>query len=430
MSRYRAMTPDELSHELKEIRKRYEQLQALNLSLNMARGKPSREQLELSLPLLDVLNSQSDDHAEDGTDCLNYGVLDGIPEAKKLMATLLDDAPENIIVLGNSSLTGMYDAMARFMMFGTLGSTPWGKLKEVKWLCPTPGYDRHFAICEALGIRMIPVPLHEDGPDMDVVESLVANDATIKGMWCVPQYSNPSGITYSEEVVKRLSSMKCAAEDFRIMWDNAYAVHHLYSDASEQDHVYDIARACHEAGNPNRYLKFGSTSKITFPGAGVAALACSPEQRKEILTHMQASSIGHDKLNQLRHARFLDEGRGIAPHMEKHAELMAPKFECVEQVLESELGSTGIASWTRPRGGYFISFDGPEGTAKRIVDLAKKAGVVVTNAGATWPYGNDPADSNIRLAPSLPPLNELQQAMEVFACCVKLATLEQLVGSE
>ena len=426
MARYADLSKAELEEELARVRERYAELQARDLALNMARGKPSQAQLDLSMPLLDVLDAEADFCSEDGTDCRNYGVLDGIPEAKRLMATLLDDEPDNVIVLGNASLTAMYDAMVRYWMFGALGSTPWGQLDTVKWLCPVPGYDRHFTICEALGIEMIPVPMNDEGPDMDEMERLVAADPAIKGIWCVPKYSNPSGITYADDVVRRLACMDTAASDFRIFWDNAYAVHHLSADPAEQDTVLDIAQACAEAGNPDRYLKFGSTSKITFPGAGVAAVAASPANVAEIKCHMNAQAIGHDKLNQLRHARFLDEGRAVAAHMARHGELMKPKFDLVCAKLEEELGEASIARWTTPRGGYFISFEGPEGTAKRIVALAKEAGVVMTGAGATWPYGQDPADSNIRIAPSLPPLEELDEAMDVFTCCVKLAALEKL----
>ena len=428
MPRYADMSKAELETELAQVRSRYDEMVARGLALNMARGKPSAAQLELSLPMLDVLDADADLVAEDGTDCRNYGVLDGIPEAKRLMATLLDDTPDNVIVLGNASLTAMYDAMVRLMLFGTQGSTPWSQRPSVKWLCPVPGYDRHFTICEALGIEMIPVPMDEQGPDMDEVERLVAADEAVKGIWCVPKYSNPTGATYSDEVVRRLASMACAAPDFRIFWDNAYAVHHFSAEAAEQDRVLDIAAACAAAGNPERYLKFGSTSKITFPGAGVAAVAASPANVAEIKRHMNAQAIGHDKLNQLRHARFLDEGAGLADHMARHGALMGPKFELVCRRLDEELTEAAIATWTNPRGGYFVSFDGPAGTARRIVALAKAAGVTMTGAGATWPYGNDPADGNIRIAPSLPPLEELDAAMEVFTCCVKLAALEQLLA--
>lgn len=428
MPRYAAMTKAELETELAAVRARYDEMVARGLALNMARGKPSAAQLELSLPLLDVLDAEADLTAEDGTDCRNYGVLDGIPEAKRLMATLLDDEPDNVIVLGNASLTAMYDALVRLMLFGTQGSAPWGQLPAVKWLCPVPGYDRHFTICEALGIEMIPVPMDEHGPDMDEVERLAGADDAVKGIWCVPKYSNPTGVTYSDEVVRRLASMACAAPDFRIFWDNAYAVHHFSAEAAEQDRVLDIAAACAAAGNPERYLKFGSTSKITFPGAGVAAVAASPANVAEIKRHMNAQAIGHDKLNQLRHARFLDEGRGLASHMAAHGALMGPKFELVCRRLDEELGEAGIATWTNPRGGYFVSFEGPAGTARRIVALAKEAGVTMTGAGATWPYGDDPNDSNIRIAPSLPPLEELDAAMDVFCCCVKRAALEKMLA--
>ncbi len=428
MPRYTAMTKAELETELAAVRARYDEMVARGLALNMARGKPSAAQLELSLPLLDVLDAKADLTAEDGTDCRNYGVLDGIPEAKRLMATLLDDEPDNVIVLGNASLTAMYDALVRLMLFGTQGSAPWGQLPAVKWLCPVPGYDRHFTICEALGIEMIPVPMDEHGPDMDEVERLAGADDAVKGIWCVPKYSNPTGVTYSDEVVRRLASMACAAPDFRIFWDNAYAVHHFSAKAAEQDRVLDIAAACAAAGNPERYLKFGSTSKITFPGAGVAAVAASPANVAEIKRHMNAQAIGHDKLNQLRHARFLDEGRGLASHMAAHGALMEPKFELVCRRLDEELGEAGIATWTNPRGGYFVSFEGPAGCARRIVALAKEAGVTMTGAGATWPYGDDPNDSNIRIAPSLPPLEELDAAMDVFCCCVKRAALEKMLA--
>ena len=428
MPRYTAMTKAELETELAAVRARYDEMVARGLALNMARGKPSAAQLELSLPLLDVLDAKADLTAEDGTDCRNYGVLDGIPEAKRLMATLLDDEPDSVIVLGNASLTAMYDALVRLMLFGTQGSAPWGQLPAVKWLCPVPGYDRHFTICEALGIEMIPVPMDEHGPDMDEVERLAGADDAVKGIWCVPKYSNPTGVTYSDEVVRRLASMACAAPDFRIFWDNAYAVHHFSAKAAEQDRVLDIAAACAAAGNPERYLKFGSTSKITFPGAGVAAVAASPANVAEIKRHMNAQAIGHDKLNQLRHARFLDEGRGLASHMAAHGALMEPKFELVCRRLDEELGEAGIATWTNPRGGYFVSFEGPAGCARRIVALAKEAGVTMTGAGATWPYGDDPNDSNIRIAPSLPPLEELDAAMDVFCCCVKRAALEKMLA--
>lgn len=427
MPTYAEMDNVQLAALKEELEREYGEIKARGLALNMARGKPAKAQLDLSMPLLETVTTMEDCVAADGTDCRNYGVGFGLPEAKEFMACMLDDEPDNVIVFGNASLNIMYDTVARCWMFGTLGSEPWGKLDTVKWICPAPGYDRHFGVTEEFGIEMIPVPMTDEGPDMDEVERIAASDASVKGIWCVPKYSNPSGITYSDETVRRLAAMECAADDFRIFWDNAYAVHHFSGDPAEQDIVLDIAEACREAGNPDRYLKFGSTSKITFPGAGVAALAASPANIAEIKRHLGVQAIGHDKLNQLRHARFLEEGARLPEHMAAHGALMGPKFELVEKKLAEELAEAGIATWTNPRGGYFVSFEGPAGTARRIVELAKNAGVTMTGAGATWPYGDDPADSNIRIAPSLPPLEELDAAMDVFTCCVKLAALEQLV---
>lgn len=424
MTAYADMTAEQRAAELAALRKEYAAFQAKGLSLNMARGKPAAAQLDLSMPMLGLVAQASDCFSEDGTDCRNYGVLDGIPEAKRLMAAMLDDEPENVIVFGNSSLTVMYDTLARCLDFGCLGSEPWCTCDAVKWLCPAPGYDRHFAITQAFGIEMIPVAMTENGPDMDEVERLVLEDAQVKGIWCVPKYSNPGGVTYSDEVVRRLASMECAAEDFRIFWDNAYAVHHLSDEASEQDQLLDIAAACAEAGNPHRYFKFASTSKVTLPGAGVAAMAASPENIADAKAHLTVQMIGHDKLNQLRHARFLSDAEGIAAHMRKHAAVLRPKFALVEEKLSAGLGEANVARWTHPRGGYFVSFDGLDGTAKRTVKLAREAGVVMTNAGATWPYGRDPRDSNIRIAPTLPPLEELDEALDVFVCCAKIAALE------
>ena len=427
MARILDMTADQLRVQLDALKAQHAGFVAQGLTLNMARGKPASEQLDLSMPLLDTLNSASDYRSEDGTDCRNYGVLDGIPEAKRLMAYMLDDAPENVIVFGSSSLTAMYDTVARCFDFGTSNGHPWRECDNIKWLCPAPGYDRHFAITEAFGFEMIPIPMDENGPDMDLVERLASEDARVKGIWCVPKYSNPGGTTYSDEVVRRLASMECAADDFRIFWDNAYCVHHLYDEAERQDALLDIAVACAQAGNPDRYFKFASTSKVTLPGAGVAAMAASPANIALTKKQMGAQAIGYDKLNQLRHVRFLRDAEGIAAHMSAHAAIIRPKFELVLSKLAAELGDEGIASWTEPRGGYFVSFDAYEGTAKRIVELAREAGVVMTGAGATWPYGRDPRDSNIRVAPTLPPLNELSAAMDVFCCCVKLATAEKLL---
>ncbi len=426
MARYTEMTPDELARERSLVADEYEKILARGLSLDMARGKPSAKQLDLSTPLLTELASASDCFSEDGTDCRNYGVIDGIPEAKRLMASLLDDEPETVIVFGNSSLTVMYDTIQRCMTYGCLGSTPWGTLETVKFLCPVPGYDRHFAILEQFGIEMIPIPLLETGPDMDEVERIVAADASVKGIWCVPQYSNPSGITYADETVRRLARMSCAAPDFRIFWDNAYCVHDLYADPAIQDRVLDIGIACTEFETSDRYFKFASTSKITFPGAGIAAMAASRANIEETKKLVSTQMIGSDKLNQLRHARFLPDEAAIAQHMQKHADIIRPKFELVEQMLEEGLGDASIATWTKPHGGYFISFDGLPNTAKRTVELARNAGVKLTGSGATWPYGNDPYDANIRIAPTMPPIEELAEALEVFVCCAKLAALEAL----
>lgn len=428
MTKYAEMTEAGLREEQRALEAQYEGFKAKDLKLNMARGKPSSAQLDLSLPLLNAITSASDLHAADGTDLRNYGVLDGIPEAKELMAGMLDDDPANVIVFGNASLPIMYDTLARCIDFGTCGSTPWHTYESLAWICPVPGYDRHFGITEAFGITMIPVRMDENGPDMDEVERIAASDERVKGIWCVPKYSNPGGVTYSDEVVRRLASMKTAADDFRIFWDNAYCVHHLYDEPENQDALLDIAKACVEEGNPNRYFKFASTSKITFPGAGIAAMAASAENIADIKARIGVQTIGYDKINQMRHVRFLKDAEGIAAHMRAHAAIIRPKFELVCRKLTEGLTDAGIGAWTDPRGGYFVSFDAPAGTAKRIVALAKEAGVVMTGAGATWPYGADPDDANIRIAPTLPPLEELDTAMDVFVCCVKLAAIEKMLA--
>ncbi len=427
MPTYADLGTEELQALKAELEQTYAEIKARGLKLNMARGKPAQAQLDLSMPMLESVTTLKDCTAQDGTDCRNYGVLDGLPEAKALMATMLDDEPENVIVFGNASLNIMYDTLARIWMFGTQGEKPWGQLETVKWLCPAPGYDRHFGITEEFGIEMITIPMNEDGPDMDEVERLAAADPSIKGIWCVPTYSNPGGVTYSDEVVRRLAAMETAAPDFRIFWDNAYCVHHLFDNPQDQDHVLDIAKACVEAGNPNRPLKFASTSKVTFPGAGISALASSPENVAEIKKRMGVQTIGHDKLNQMRHVYFLQDAQGIRNHMAKHAAILRPKFELVVEKLNDGLSEVGECSWSNPRGGYFVSFDGPRGTAKRVVQLAKEAGVTMTGAGATYPYKQDPNDSNIRIAPTLPPLEELDAAMDVFVTCIKLAAVEQLL---
>ena len=400
--------------------KQYADFQAQNLKLDMSRGKPAGTQLDLTNGILFTLTKYI---TEDGVDARNYGGLDGIPEAKKLFSGLLDIPVEKIIIGGNSSLNLMYDTMVRFMLFGTGGNTPWSKLDKVKFLCPSPGYDRHFGICEDLGIEMITIPMTEHGPDMDLVEKLVAEDPAIKGIWCVPLYSNPQGIIYSDETVDRLGSMKTAAPDFRIMWDNAYGVHHIYTE----NKVKDIFTVCEQAGNPNRVFYFFSTSKITFPGAGVALLAASPENIVEIKKHMGMQTIGHDKLNQLRTVTYLKNPEGVRDHMEKLAAELRPKFDVVLETLDRELAGTGLAKWTKPQGGYFVAIDTLPGCAKETVALAKAAGVTMTGAGATFPYKKDPNDTNIRIAPTYPTYDELKIAIALFCVCVKLAGVNKLL---
>ncbi|MBO5681956.1 MAG: aminotransferase class I/II-fold pyridoxal phosphate-dependent enzyme, partial [Lentisphaeria bacterium] len=390
-----------------DLEKQYADFQAQNLKLDMSRGKPAGTQLDLTNGILFTLTKYI---TEDGVDARNYGGLDGIPEAKKLFSGLLDIPVEKIIIGGNSSLNLMYDTMVRFMLFGTGGNTPWSKLDKVKFLCPSPGYDRHFGICEDLGIEMITIPMTEHGPDMELVEKLVAEDPAIKGIWCVPLYSNPQGIIYSDETVDRLGSMKTAAPDFRIMWDNAYGVHHIYTE----NKVKDIFTVCEQAGNPNRVFYFFSTSKITFPGAGVALLAASPENIVEIKKHMGMQTIGHDKLNQLRTVTYLKNPEGVRDHMEKLAAELRPKFDVVLETLDRELAGTGLAKWTKPQGGYFVAIDTLPGCAKETVALAKAAGVTMTGAGATFPYKKDPNDTNIRIAPTYPTYDELKIAIALF----------------
>lgn len=420
------MTKEELSAEKLRLEKEYAQYKAKGLKLDMSRGKPGPEQLNLSLDML--LHCLDGNYkSSNGIDCRNYGVLDGIPEAKALFTEMLGVGSDEIIVGGNSSLQLMYDTIIRAMQLGVLGSEkPWSKYDSVSFLCPAPGYDRHFAICEALGINMIPVEYKEDGPDMDEVERLVASDETIKGIWCVPMYSNPTGITYSDEVVKRFANLKPAAKDFRIFWDNAYCVHHL-SD-TDRDHVLNIIDECKKAGNPNLVLEFTSTSKISFPGGGLAVIAASKENIDFIKSQMTYQTIGFDKLNQLRHAKYFKDFNGIQEHMRHHAAIIQPKFNVVLYALDKEIAPLGIGSWKSPKGGYFISFNSLDGCAKRIVTLAKEAGVVMTGAGATYPYGKDPHDSNIRIAPTFPSVEELSTAMEIFCVCVKLASAEKLLA--
>ena len=425
MKPYAEMTREELTKEVEELRAAYHHQQTLDMHFDMSRGKPSQEQLDLSMGMMDVLNSGVDLFCEDGTDCRNYGVLAGIHEARVLIGDMMENNPDNIIIYGNSSLNVMYDTVARAFTHGIMGNTSWSKLDRVKFLCPVPGYDRHFAITEYFGIEMIPVPMSPEGPDMDMIEKCVAEDEAVKGIWCVPKYANPTGYSYSDETVRRFARLKPAAHDFRIFWDNAYGVHHLYEH--KQDYLIEILAECKRAGNPDLVYKFASTSKITFPGSGIAALATSPNNMEDILDQLKRQTIGHDKVNQLRHVRFFGDIHGLVEHMKKHADIIRPKFEIVEQTLEEEIGELGIGTWTNPLGGYFISFDSLPGCAKAIVDKAKKAGLVMTGAGATWPYGKDPKDSNIRIAPTYPPLEDLCKAMKLFALCVKLVSAEKLL---
>ena len=428
MKAYSELSREELMELREQLLAAYEEKKALGLNLDMSRGKPSAKQLDVSLGLLDTINSSSDLKSLDGTDCRNYGVLDGIPEAKKLMADMMGTTPDHVIVYGNASLNIMYDQISRAYTHGILGNTPWCKLDKVKFLCPVPGYDRHFAITERFGIEMINIPMSESGPDMGMVEEYVSKDASVKGIWCVPKYSNPQGYTYSEETVKRMAALKPAAEDFRIFWDNAYVIHDLYDD--NKDEIADIISECEKAGNPDMVFEFASTSKVSFPGSGIAALATSANNIADIKKQLTIQTIGHDKLNQLRHVRFFKDINGLKEHMRKHAEFIRPKFEAVESVLEEELGGLGIGSWTEPKGGYFISFEALDGCAKAIVAKCKEAGVKLTGAGATFPYGKDPKDSNIRIAPSFPTPEEMKQAADLFVLCVKLVSVEKLLENK
>ena len=428
MKPYAEMTKEELKSLKVELKAKYKEYQGKGLSLNMARGKPCTEQLDLSMRMMDVLSSNDDLTCEDGTDCRNYGILDGIKEARELIGDMMENPIDSIIIYGNSSLNVMYDTISRSMTHGVMGSTPWCKLDKVKFLCPVPGYDRHFAITQYFGIEMINVPMTPTGPDMDMVEELVSSDEAVKGIWCVPKYSNPQGISYSDDTVRRFARLKPAAKDFRIYWDNAYGVHHLYD--RDQDHLIEILAECKRAGNPDLVYKFASTSKISFPGSGLAAIATSPNNMEDIKKQLAIQTIGHDKVNQLRHVRFFGDIHGLVEHMRLHADILRPKFEIVTGMLESELDGLEIGTWTTPKGGYFISFDSLDGCAKAIVAKAKKAGVVMTGAGATYPYGKDPHDSNIRIAPTYPSQEDLRTAMEIFTLCVKLVSIDKLLGEE
>lgn len=426
MKSYKEMSKEELVSLKAELEKAFVDAKGKGLKLDMSRGKPTPAQLDMAMDIMDVLNSDSILKTEDGTDCRNYGIMDGIPEAKQLMGEMMGVPAENVLVYGNASLSIMYDSVSRSMTHGVMGSTPWCKLDKVKFLCPAPGYDRHFKITEHFGIEMITIPMTPTGPDMDLVEKYVQEDATVKGIWCVPKYSNPQGISYSDETVRRFANLKPAAEDFRIYWDNAYVIHHLYDD--KQDEILEILSECEKAGNPDLVLEFCSTSKVSFAGAGIAAMAASKANLEFIRKSMTVQTISYDKINQLRHVRYFKNLDGMLVHMKKHADIMRPKFEAVLEVLDKELSGLEIGEWTRPLGGYFISFDAMEGCAKAIVEKCKEAGVVLTGAGATFPYGKDPKDSNIRIAPSFPTPEEMAAATDLFVLCVKLVSVNKLLG--
>lgn len=426
MTSYQEMSREELLQQKASLEKAYEDAKGKGLKLDMSRGKPSVAQLDMTMGIMSVLDKDTEMKTLDGTDCRNYGMMDGIPEAKQLMADMMGVASaENVIVCGNASLSIMYDTVSRHMTHGVLGNTPWCKLDKVKFLCPVPGYDRHFAITEHFGIEMINVPMTLQGPDMDMVEKLVAEDESIKGIWCIPKYSNPQGITYSQETVRRFAALKPAAKDFRIFWDNAYVIHHLQEDRQEE--IPDILSECEKAGNPDLVYEFASTSKVSFAGAGISAMAASKANLEETRRSMTIQTIGYDKVNQLRHVRYFKNLDGLKQQMKRHADIIRPKFEAVLEILDRELGGLGVGLWLRPYGGYFISFDALEGCAKAIVAKCKEAGVVLTGAGATFPYKKDPKDSNIRIAPTFPTPEEMAAAAELFVLCVKLVSIDKIL---
>ncbi len=418
MKTYKEMSREELLSEKASLEQRYNEFKARGLKLDMSRGKPCKEQLDLSVALNDVK-----DYVSDGVDVRNYGMLDGIPSCKKLFAELMGVKAENVIVGPTSSLNLMYDYISQCYTHGA-GSTPWCKLDKVKFLCPVPGYDRHFTILEHFGIEMINVEMKEDGPDMDAVEELV-KDPSVKGMFCVPKYSNPQGITFSDAVVRRIAALKPTAEDFRIVWDNAYCVHDLVDNGDKLLNIFDVLP---EYGNDDLVVEVCSTSKITFPGAGISAIIASDNNIKAIKSRLNAQIISYDKMNQHRHVEFFGDANGVLEHMKKHAAILKPKFDIVLETLEKELAGKGIASWVAPKGGYFISLDVMDGCAKRVGELCKNAGVTLTSVGATYPYGNDPNNRNIRIAPSFPPVDELSLAAELLCICTRLAAAEMLIG--
>ncbi|MGD9411527.1 MAG: aminotransferase class I/II-fold pyridoxal phosphate-dependent enzyme [Desulfobacterales bacterium] len=423
MTDFKKLSKQERREAKEELLQRYAEFESRRMTLDMTRGKPCPEQLDLSLGMLqgDIAGTYL---TPNGLDCRNYGGLDGIPAAKILFADYMGVEPNELILGGNSSLNMMHDTILRAMVKGvTDSSSPWGQLSKVKFLCPSPGYDRHFFICEFLGIEMIPIDMQENGPAMDQIEALVAADESIKGIWCVPQYSNPTGAVYSDEVVERLANMRTQAADFRIFWDNAYAVHHLVDKPVQ---LKNLLAACKQAGSPERAFMFGSTSKISFAGAGLAIMAGSQTNMQWVTNQMAFQTIGPDKLNQLRHVLFFKDMDGIEAHMKKHAVVLKPKFDAVQRILENELKGKNIASWSKPQGGYFVSIDTLEGCATEVVKKAAEAGVKLTQAGSTYPYKNDPLDRNIRIAPSFPPLDDIQAAMELVAICIQLVSLDKI----
>lgn len=428
--KFEEMSKDELLSVKGALEAEFGKVQEKNLKLDMSRGKPSKEQLDLSEGLLKAVSDNAGAFAEDGTDCRNYGMPFGLPEARKLMGDIMGADASQVIIYGNASLNIMFDTVARSFTHGVMGGTPWSKLDKVKFLCPVPGYDRHFAVTEYFGVELVSVPMTEDGPDMNMVERLVTHDDSIKGIWCVPKYSNPQGYTYSDEVVRRFARLAPAAKDFRIFWDNAYIVHHLYDEEEKQDQLLNILEECKAAGNPDLVYEFASTSKVSYAGGGIAAVAASEANLADFKRALSFQTIGHDKLNQLRHVKFFKDADGVREHMKKHAASMRPKFEAVQSVLSEELGGLGIGSWTKPNGGYFISFESLEGCAGDIVAKAKEAGLIMTGAGATYPYGNDPYDSNIRIAPSLPTIDELLLATKVFVLSVKICSIDKILENK
>ncbi len=422
---YALQTREELLAVKEKHQAKLDKWGEMNLTLDLTRGKPSQAQLDLSSGMLNIIGDRGDCFSESGLDCRNYGILDGLPETKKLFGDLLGLPADSILVLGNSSLNVMYDTMVRAMLFGVSGGyEPWSRQGRIKFVCPSPGYDRHFTICRTMGIEMVPVKMNADGPDMDEVYNIACSDPSVKGIWCVPKFSNPEGITYSDEIVDKLAAMKPAAPDFRIFWDNAYAVHELYDEQTHLANIFDYAR---EYGTEDNIFYFASTSKITFPGSGLAIMAASEKNLEQIRPIIATQTIGYDKINQMRHVKFFKNTDGIREHMKKHAEILRPKFELVEDVFARKLDGYDIAHWSKPRGGYFISLYVENGCARRVYQLARSVGVTLTPAGSTYPYGRDPQDSNLRIAPTYPEMDELKLATDILCSCIKLATVEKLL---